>query len=55
MREREKSAINYAEELKRKFAPFPEVKRIARHRHLPRSIFNATKEHRLIKESIKRR
>nr|XP_027231987.1 DDB1- and CUL4-associated factor 13-like [Penaeus vannamei] len=51
MREREQSAINYAEELKKKYSSFPEVKRIQRHRHLPGHIYHAKKEHAVIKES----
>lgn len=51
MRERERSAINYSEELKKKYSNFPEVKRILRHRHLPGHIYHAKKEHATIKES----
>ncbi|RXG60480.1 DDB1- and CUL4-associated factor 13 [Armadillidium vulgare] len=42
-------------ELKKKYGAFPEVKRIARHRHLPKSIYHAKKEHTTIKESIQRK
>jgi len=31
------------------------VKRIARHRHVPKHILNARKEHRIIKDSRKRK
>lgn len=55
MRARERYAINYAEELKKKYGHFPEVRRIARHRHLPKHIFNAKNEHRIMKESRARK
>ena len=53
MRERERAAMEYADELKRKYSGFPEIKRIARHRHLPKSIYHARKEHLTIKESMR--
>lgn len=55
MRARERNAINYAEELKRKYGHFPEVHRIARHRHLPNHIYHAKNEHRIMKESRARK
>ncbi|XP_076069329.1 DDB1- and CUL4-associated factor 13-like [Oratosquilla oratoria] len=55
MRQREKNAINYAEELKKKYGHFPEVRRIARHRHLPKHIYHARQEHRTIKDSQARK
>ncbi|MPD01192.1 DDB1- and CUL4-associated factor 13 [Portunus trituberculatus] len=55
MRARERNAINYADELKRKYNHFPAVRRIARHRHLPQHIYNARKEHRIMKESRARK
>lgn len=55
MRARERYAINYAEELKKKYGHFPEVRRIARHRHLPKHIYNAKNEHRIMKESRARK
>lgn len=55
MKEREKAAINYSDELKRKYGHFPEIKRIGRHRHLPKHIYHAAKEHRIIKDSQSRK
>ncbi|KAK7020296.1 DDB1- and CUL4-associated factor 13 [Halocaridina rubra] len=55
MRDRETTAINYAEELKRKYGNFPEMRRILRHRHLPKSIYHAKKEHEIIKNSQARK
>ena len=55
MKDREKMAMKYSEELKRKFQKFPEVRRIARHRHLPKSIYNAKNEHRIVKETQKKK
>lgn len=54
-RYREDAAINYAEELKRKYGHFPEMRRILRHRHLPKHIYHAKKEHAIIKESQARK
>ena len=36
---RQKAALQYSEALKKKFKYHPEVKRIARHRHLPKNIY----------------
>lgn len=55
MKPREKTALNYAEALKDKFATHPQIKRIARHRHVPKHILNAQKEIRTIKEKTKRK
>ena len=55
MKEREKAAIQYAEQLKKKYKHFPEVKRILRHRHLPGHIYSAKNEHRIMKESQKKK
>ncbi len=55
MRPREKEQIDYNEKLKDKFKQFPEIKRIQRHRHLPKPIYNAQKEKLLIKSSKKRK
>merc|ERR1712105_237593 len=55
MKEREKASINYSDELKRKYGHFPEIRRIARHRHLPKHIYHAAKEHRIIKDSQSRK
>ncbi|KAK4325021.1 hypothetical protein Pmani_004378 [Petrolisthes manimaculis] len=52
---REKAAKNYNEELKNKFGHFPELRRIGHHRHLPKHIYNAKKEHRAIKDAQARK
>jgi len=52
---RERDAINYNESLKEKFAHFPQVKRILRHRHVPKHVYSAKQEHRTIRESKKRK
>uniref|UniRef100_A0A2P2I265 DDB1-and CUL4-associated factor 13-like n=1 Tax=Hirondellea gigas TaxID=1518452 RepID=A0A2P2I265_9CRUS len=51
MSHREKLALDYSNELKTKFQHMPEIKRIARHRHLPRAIIAASKEHYRIRKS----
>lgn len=52
---RERMSLNHAEKLREKFAHHPQIRRIARHRHVPKHVYNATKEHRIIVESKKRK
>ena len=49
----EKRSVNYNNALKRKYSSHPQIKRIARHRQVPRHVFNAQKEIRSIKNKIK--
>ncbi|XP_042228262.1 DDB1- and CUL4-associated factor 13-like [Homarus americanus] len=55
MKSRERASVNYAEELKRKYGHFPEMRRILRHRHLPKHIYHARQEHRIMKDSLARK
>ncbi|CAH2108425.1 unnamed protein product [Euphydryas editha] len=55
LKPRERTALNYAEALKEKFSAHPQVKRIARHRHVPKHIHNAQKEIKTIREKNKRK
>jgi len=55
LRPREKEAFNYAEKLKEKYGHHPEVRRIARHRHVPKAIHSAQKELRVIRTSQKKK
>ncbi|XP_066599725.1 DDB1- and CUL4-associated factor 13 isoform X2 [Prorops nasuta] len=55
LKPREKAALNYAEALKEKFAAHPKVRRIARHRHVPKHVYNAQAEIRTIRQKIKRK
>ncbi|CAH0714460.1 unnamed protein product, partial [Brenthis ino] len=55
LKPRERTALNYSEALKEKFSGHPQVKRIARHRHVPKHIINAQKEIKTIKEKNKRK
>jgi WD repeat and SOF domain-containing protein 1 len=52
---RERDALNYNEALKDKFGHFPQVKRILRHRQVPKHVYQARKELRIIKDSKKRK
>ncbi|MGH0131129.1 UNVERIFIED_CONTAM: hypothetical protein FKN15_034167 [Acipenser sinensis] len=52
---REKAALNSSEKLKEKFQHHPEIKRIARHSHLPKAIFNQSKELHVIKEASRKK
>ncbi|MBS2600079.1 hypothetical protein KFY57_28680, partial [Salmonella enterica subsp. enterica serovar Typhimurium] len=47
---REKASLNYNQKLKEKFQHHPHIKRIARHRHLPRMIYSQSKELRIMRE-----
>ncbi|XP_066546574.1 DDB1- and CUL4-associated factor 13 [Amia ocellicauda] len=52
---REKAALNYSQKLKEKFQHHPQIKRIARHRHLPKTVFSQAKELRVMKEARRRK
>lgn len=52
---RERAALDYSEALKKKFASHPQIKRIARHRQIPKHIYNAQKELRVSREKVKRK
>lgn len=55
MKPREKAALNYSEALKEKFASHPQVRRIAKHRQVPKHIYNAQAELRTVREKSKRK
>eukprot|EP00095_Tigriopus_kingsejongensis_P006685 snap_masked-scaffold25_size650667-processed-gene-1.1 protein:Tk06685 transcript:snap_masked-scaffold25_size650667-processed-gene-1.1-mRNA-1 annotation:"wd repeat and sof domain-containing protein 1" len=55
LKERQKSALEYNEKLKEKYGSHPQVRRIARNRHVPKHVLNAKKEHQVIRESKKRK
>lgn len=52
---REKAAHDYNQKLKEKFQHYPQIKRIARHRHLPKSIYSQIQEQRVMKEARRRK
>ena len=55
LKERQKMALNYNEKLKDKFAQHPQIQRIAKHRQVPKHVLNAAREHRIIRDSKKRK
>lgn len=55
LKSREKSAFDYSEKLKEKFAHHPQVRRISRHRHVPKMIYSGQKEIGIIRASQKRK
>ena len=55
LKERQRMSLNYNEKLKEKFAHHPQIKRISRHRQVPKHVVNASREHKIIKESQKRK
>lgn len=52
---REKAAKDYNQKLKEKFQYHPHIRRIARHRHLPKSIYSQIQEQRIMKEARRRK
>ncbi|CAH3188898.1 unnamed protein product, partial [Porites lobata] len=52
---REKAAFNYNAKLKERFQHHPQLKRIKRHRHVPKAVFKAAKEKKIILASRKRK
>ena len=55
LRPRELKSFKYNEKLKERYGSHPEIRRIARHRHVPKHIMNAAREHRIIHSSMKRK
>ncbi|KAJ0065906.1 hypothetical protein NL108_000153, partial [Boleophthalmus pectinirostris] len=51
---RERAATNYNQKLKEKFQHHPQIKRIARHRHLPKTVYHQSKELRVMREARRR-
>ncbi|XP_005382008.1 PREDICTED: DDB1- and CUL4-associated factor 13 [Chinchilla lanigera] len=52
---RERAAQDYNQKLKEKFQHHPNIKRIARHRHLPKSIYSQIQEQRIMREARRRK
>jgi DDB1- and CUL4-associated factor 13 len=52
---RERQKLQYNEHLKEQFKHMPEIKRIARHRHVPKPIKKAAEIKRIELESIKKK
>uniref|UniRef100_A0A183AXS3 WD_REPEATS_REGION domain-containing protein n=1 Tax=Echinostoma caproni TaxID=27848 RepID=A0A183AXS3_9TREM len=52
---REKASINAAEALRDKFKDHPEVKKILKRRHLPKSVLAASREHAIIRAKHRRK
>jgi len=55
LRPRERVALEYAEQLKEKFKFHPQIRRIARHRHVPKLVYKAAKEKRVMAEAQRRK
>lgn len=55
MKPREKAALQYSEKLKEKYVHHPQIRKIIKHRHVPKHVLNAQKELKTIKESKKRK
>ncbi|KAF7994467.1 hypothetical protein HCN44_003939 [Aphidius gifuensis] len=50
---REKAALNYGSALIDKFSAHPQVKRTARHHHVPQPIYKSQAEYKIIREKEK--
>jgi WD repeat and SOF domain-containing protein 1 len=55
LRPREKDALRYNEALKQKFSTHPQIKRIAKHRHVPRYVYKEQDLQKEAKDKIKRK
>ena len=55
LRPRERVALEYADQLKEKYKHYPQIRRIARHRHVPKPIYKAAKERRVMVEAQRRK
>ncbi|XP_033116003.1 DDB1- and CUL4-associated factor 13-like [Anneissia japonica] len=55
LKKREEAAFQYNEKLKEKYQHHPQIKRIARHRHVPRLIYKETQTIRIQRQSLKRK
>ena len=52
---REKTSLGYAHSLREKYKHHPQIRRIARHRHVPRLVFKQTKGRRIMLASRRRK
>jgi DDB1- and CUL4-associated factor 13 len=52
---RQRVATKYADSLKDRFKHHPEVRRIAKHRHVPKEVYTAKKEKQIMDASVKRK
>ena len=55
VRERERSAMEYADKLKEKYSAHPQIKRIAKRKHVPKHILNGQRQNAEQKQSKKRK
>ncbi|XP_075217570.1 DDB1- and CUL4-associated factor 13 [Lycorma delicatula] len=55
LNQRERNALQYSEALKKKFESHPEIKRIARHRQIPKHIYKSQKQLQVQKQKIQRK
>ncbi|XP_071966100.1 DDB1- and CUL4-associated factor 13-like [Antedon mediterranea] len=55
LKKREESAFRYNEKLKEKYRHHPQIKRIARHRHVPKLIYKEAQTIRIQRQSLKRK
>uniref|UniRef100_A0A915ADP9 DDB1- and CUL4-associated factor 13 n=1 Tax=Parascaris univalens TaxID=6257 RepID=A0A915ADP9_PARUN len=55
LRPREKAALDYNARLIETYSEHPEVRRIAKHRFVPKSIYSAANEHKMIRLSQRRK
>jgi len=54
-RSREKASLRYSNKLRNKFKYHPQIRRIARHRHVPKMIYKASQEKRIMLNSKRRK
>ncbi|KAK9882994.1 hypothetical protein WA026_001209 [Henosepilachna vigintioctopunctata] len=55
LKPRERASLNYSESLKEKYASHPQIRRIKRHRQIPKHIFNAQNVLKAMRQKNKRK
>uniref|UniRef100_A0A915DY89 Sof1-like protein domain-containing protein n=1 Tax=Ditylenchus dipsaci TaxID=166011 RepID=A0A915DY89_9BILA len=55
LRPRERNALDYSARLLETYQHHPEVRRIVKHRQVPKAIYSAAREHKIIREAQKRK
>uniref|UniRef100_A0A8C4QB70 DDB1- and CUL4-associated factor 13 n=1 Tax=Eptatretus burgeri TaxID=7764 RepID=A0A8C4QB70_EPTBU len=55
MQPREQAALHHSDRLREKYQHFPEIKRILRHRHLPRRVYSEARQQRVMRTAQKRK
>ncbi|QQP37266.1 WD repeat and SOF domain-containing protein 1, partial [Caligus rogercresseyi] len=55
LKDRQRAALEYNATLKEKYGNYPKIRRIAKHKNVPKHVLNAMAEHKIIKASKSRK